>query len=97
VLDKERFRHESQDHRELTEVDLDNLEPLEDPDACPASLTNLRPMPAKASVPVDLEVGVGTEGITDGLYDCQVDEASPSSRVTAIAPMETGDGSEGRV
>ncbi|OAX33763.1 hypothetical protein K503DRAFT_859599 [Rhizopogon vinicolor AM-OR11-026] len=91
VLDKEKFRQQFQNDYELTEVDIDNLEPLDDSDVYPA-----RPFDSKVtelSIAVDPELGVGIEGdiADERIYDW-VNDASPSSFALTIMPMETGNG-----
>jgi hypothetical protein len=92
VLDKEKFRQQFQNDYELTEVDIDNLEPL-DADVYPAKSFNSKA--AELSIAVDPELGVGMEGdITDEhIYDW-VDGTSPSSFAPTIMPMEAGGGDE---
>ncbi|OAX30746.1 hypothetical protein K503DRAFT_778045, partial [Rhizopogon vinicolor AM-OR11-026] len=92
VLDKEKFRQQFQNDYELTEVDIDNLEPLDDSDVYPT-----RPFNSKVtelSIAVDPELGLGIlEGdIADECIYDWVDDASPSSFAPTIMPSETGNG-----
>jgi hypothetical protein len=88
VIDKEKLCQESQNNYELTEVDLDNLEPIEDPNMYDTKPSNSKVATAKVSISVDSESGVGTEDITD--YD-----ASLSSDTFTILHMETRNSGEG--
>jgi hypothetical protein len=83
VIDKEL---ESQSNFELTEVDLDNLEPNEDPNVYDAKPSDSKVATAKVSISVDSEPR--TEDITD--YD-----ASLSRDSFTIVHMETRNGGEG--
>ncbi|OJA12938.1 hypothetical protein AZE42_11024 [Rhizopogon vesiculosus] len=93
VLDKEKFRQQFQNDYELTEVDIDNLEPFDDSDVYPA-----RPFNSKVtelSIVAGPELGVGIEGdiADERIYDW-VDDASPSSFAPTIMSSETGNGGE---
>ncbi|OJA15709.1 hypothetical protein AZE42_12118 [Rhizopogon vesiculosus] len=91
VLDKERFLQESGNDRQLTEVDLDNLEPLEDCD-----ISSARPSDSKVTTAIDFELGVGAEEDIAGGYICdQADDAAVSSCAHTMMSVETGNGSEG--
>ncbi|OJA11772.1 hypothetical protein AZE42_11614 [Rhizopogon vesiculosus] len=93
VLDKERFRQRSQNNREFTEVDLDDLGP--DLDVSPMRLSNSKALPTVVSITVDFEPGVGkAEDIAnERLYDWA--DASLSSCVSSIMPMDIGNCVEG--
>ncbi|OJA20647.1 hypothetical protein AZE42_10525, partial [Rhizopogon vesiculosus] len=66
VLDKEKFYLAVQNNRELTEVDLDNLEPLDDPDICPVKPSDSKVVPTEAFIAFGSESGLEMEeDITD--------------------------------
>ncbi|OJA07508.1 hypothetical protein AZE42_09223 [Rhizopogon vesiculosus] len=89
ILGKERFLQESQ-NLQLTEVDLDNLEPLEDCD-----ISSARPSDSKVTIAVDSELGIeAEEDIADGYIYDWVDSASLSNCASTIISMETGNGGE---
>ncbi|OAX40290.1 hypothetical protein K503DRAFT_855466 [Rhizopogon vinicolor AM-OR11-026] len=94
VLNTERFRQEFQNDHELTDVDLDNLEPLEDSDICPAMPSDPKVAQIALSITVDSEPGVGTEeDIADErIYDW-ADDASLRSCAPTMS-METVNGGE---
>ncbi|OJA14900.1 hypothetical protein AZE42_10401 [Rhizopogon vesiculosus] len=78
VLNTERLRQERRSDRELTDVDLDNLEPLEDSDICPAMPSDPKVAQIELSITVDSELGVGTEeDIADERICDWVDDALP--------------------
>ncbi|OAX38236.1 hypothetical protein K503DRAFT_856814 [Rhizopogon vinicolor AM-OR11-026] len=69
VLDKERFHLAVQNNRELTEVDLDNLEPLDDPDICPVKPSDSKAVSTEVFIAFDSESGLETEeDITDEMH-----------------------------
>ncbi|OAX32022.1 hypothetical protein K503DRAFT_805590 [Rhizopogon vinicolor AM-OR11-026] len=94
VLDKERFFHELQNNNELTEVDLDDLEPPDDSDdLCPARPSNSEVVPTDVAIAFNSESGVGTEeDITDERLCDLVDDALLSRCAMC---MQTGNGVEG--
>jgi hypothetical protein len=95
VLDKEKFRQQFRNDYELTEVDIDNLEPLDDSDVSRARPSNSKVVQPELSIAVDPELGLDMEGdiADERIYDW-VDDASLSGRAPTIMPSETGNGSE---
>ncbi|OJA08218.1 hypothetical protein AZE42_12462 [Rhizopogon vesiculosus] len=95
VLDKERFLQESRNDFQLTEVDLNNLEPLEDSDVSFARPSDSNVLPTEATIAVDSELSIGTEeDLADGC-DCDwVDDASLSRCAFTIMSMEVGNDGE---
>jgi hypothetical protein len=76
VLDKERFRQQFQDDCELTEVDLDNLEILDEPDVCHARPYDSTVARNKILTTVNSKSSLGTEeDITDERPRDSVDDA----------------------
>jgi len=95
VLGKEKFRQQFQNDYELTEVDFDNLEPLDHSDVYPTRSCNTKVVRTELSIAVDPELGLGIEGdiADERIYDW-VDDASISGRAPTIMPSETGNGGE---
>ncbi|OAX38241.1 hypothetical protein K503DRAFT_770684 [Rhizopogon vinicolor AM-OR11-026] len=93
VLDKERFRQQSRNNREFTEVDLEDLG--SDSDVSPARLSNSKAVPIEVSIAADFEPGVGKEkDIADErLYDWA--DTSLSRCVSSIMHMDIGSRVEG--
>ncbi|OAX38305.1 hypothetical protein K503DRAFT_800529 [Rhizopogon vinicolor AM-OR11-026] len=95
VLNKERFLEESQNDFQLTEVDLDNLEPLEDSDVSFARPSDSNVLPTKVTTAVDSELGIGTEeDIADRCICDWVDDASLSRCASTIVSMEMDNSGE---
>ncbi|OJA14612.1 hypothetical protein AZE42_07959 [Rhizopogon vesiculosus] len=96
VLGKARFLQESENDRQLTKVDLDNLEPLEDCDISSAKHSDSKVIPTKLTIVVDSELGVGAEEDIADVCICDwMDNASVSSYAPTIMSMETGSSGEG--
>ncbi|OAX37102.1 hypothetical protein K503DRAFT_867100 [Rhizopogon vinicolor AM-OR11-026] len=96
VLGKARFLQESENDSQLTKVDLDNLEPLEDCDISSAKPSDSKAIPTKLTIAVDSELGVGAEEDIADVCICDwVDSASVSSYAPTIMSMETGGSGEG--
>ncbi|OJA20709.1 hypothetical protein AZE42_06922 [Rhizopogon vesiculosus] len=94
ALDKERSFHELQNNNELTEVDLDDLEPPDDSDdVCAARPSDYKVVPTDVAIAFDSESGVGMEeDIADERLCDLVDDALLSR--CAIC-MQTGNGIKG--
>ena len=75
VLHKEKFRQEFKDDLEITEVNLDQLEPSDNFDV-PATSSNSKVVPTEVVIAVDYESRVG---MTEDIAEERVgDDASPS-------------------
>ncbi|OAX32322.1 hypothetical protein K503DRAFT_870222 [Rhizopogon vinicolor AM-OR11-026] len=96
VLDKERFLQESQNDFQLTEVDLDSLEPLEDSDVSFARPSDSNVLPTRVTIVVDYDLSIGMEEDIADRCGCDwVDDASLSRCAPIIMSMEMGNGEEG--
>ncbi|OJA09167.1 hypothetical protein AZE42_13015 [Rhizopogon vesiculosus] len=93
VLDKEKFRQQFKNDYGLTEVDMDNLEPLGDFDVCPARPSNSKVEQIELSIAVDSGLGLGMEGdiADERIYDW-VDDTQLSGCAPTVMPSETGNG-----
>jgi len=96
VLDKERSRQESRDDpdSDLTDIDLDELEPADNLDVCPVRLSDSKVAPTEVST--DSKSGSRTEvDIADECIYDWVDDASLSSCVPSILRTDMGNPEEG--